>query len=121
MIRVEALDCRGQRGASFRRVQVARQLDNGRIVRRRVPVERSAGRKNEQRASKRGVPFLVPERDVLSGDVGENDEVEVASRQAAYSSAIDSTSSRMPMPSSISSRVIVKGGATMITFQCVIR
>jgi hypothetical protein len=25
------------------------------------------------------------------------------------------------MPSSISSRVIVSGGATMITFQCVIR
>jgi hypothetical protein len=27
----------------------------------------------------------------------------------------------MPMPSSISSRVIVSGGHTMITFQCVIR
>jgi hypothetical protein len=27
----------------------------------------------------------------------------------------------MPMPSSISSRVIVSGGQTMITFQCVIR
>ena len=67
------------------------------------------------------VTLDVPERDVLSGDVREDDEVDVASRQAAYSSAIESASSRMPMPSSISSRVIVSGGQTMITFQCVIR
>jgi hypothetical protein len=67
------------------------------------------------------IPLVVPERDVLSGDVREDDEVDVANRQAAYSSAIDRASSRMPMPSSISSRVIVSGGHTMITFQCVIR
>ena len=120
-IRLEALDCRRQGGATFRRVQVAGQLDHGRIVECRVAVERSAGGEDEQRASQRGVPFVVLERDVLSGDVGEDDQVDVASRQAAYSSAIESASSRMPMPSSISSRVIVNGGATMITFQCVIR
>ena len=38
-----------------------------------------------------------------------------------YSSAIASASSRIAMPSSASSRVIVSGGTTMITFQCVIR
>ena len=120
-IRIETFDCAGQRLAAFRRVEVAGQLDHGRIVERRVAVECSAGGEDEQRASQRGVPFVVLERDVLSGDVGEDDEVDVASRQAAYSSAIESASSRIPMPSSISSRVIVSGGATMITFQCVIR
>jgi hypothetical protein len=44
-----------------------------------------------------------------------------ALRQTTYSSAIASVSSRMAMPSSTSSRVIVNGGTTMITFQCVIR
>jgi hypothetical protein len=41
--------------------------------------------------------------------------------QATYSSAIASASSRIATPSSSSSRVIVSGGTTMITFQCVIR
>ena len=40
---------------------------------------------------------------------------------AAYSSAIDSTSSRIATPSSSSSGVIVSGGQTMTTFQCTIR
>ena len=112
----------GQRGAAFRRVEVAGQLAYGRIVEPRLPVERSAGGEDEQRAADRGIPLVVLERDFLSGDVREDDEVDVASgRQAAYSSAIASASSRMPMPSSISSRVIVSGGHTMITFQCVIR
>jgi len=120
-VRIQTLDCAGQRLAAFRRVEIAGQLAYGRIVECRVAVECSAGGEDEQRASQRGVPFVVLERDVLSGDVGEDDEVDVASRQAAYSSAIESASSRIPMPSSISSRVIVSGGATMITFQCVIR
>jgi len=115
------LDCAGQRLAAFRRVEIAGQLDHRRIVQGRIAVERAAGGEDEQRASQRGVPFVVLERDFLSRDVGEDDEVDVASRQAAYSSAIESASSRIPMPSSISSRVIVSGGATMITFQCVIR
>jgi hypothetical protein len=119
--RIKALDCRRQRSATFRRIEVAGQLDHGRIVECRVAVERSTGGEDEQRASQRGVTFVVLERDVLSRDVGEDDEVDVASRQAAYSSAIESASSRMTMPSSISSRVIFNGGATMITFQCVIR
>jgi len=115
------LDCAGERLAAFRRVEIAGQLDHGGIVEYRIAVERSAGGEDEQRASQRGVPFVILERDALSGDVGEDDEIDVASRQAAYSSAIESASSRMPMPSSISSPVIVSGGATMITFQCVIR
>jgi hypothetical protein len=41
--------------------------------------------------------------------------------QATYSSAIARASSRMARPSSTSSRVIVSGGTTMITFQCVMR
>jgi hypothetical protein len=52
-------------------------------------------------------PGLVAARDALS--------------QLACSSATESASSRMPIPSSSSSRVIVSGGTTMITFQCVIR
>ena len=115
------LDCAGERLAAFRRVEIAGQLDHRWIVQGRVAVERAAGGEDEQRASQRGVPFVVLERDFLSRDVGEDDEVDVASRQAAYSSAIESASSRMPMPSSISSRMIVSGGQTMITFQCVIR
>ena len=115
------LDCAGQRLPAFRRVEIAGQFDHRWIVQGRVAVERAAGGEDEQRASQRGVPFVVLERDFLSRDVGEDDEVDVASRQAAYSSAIESASSRIPMPSSISSRVIVSGGATMITFQCVIR
>ena len=44
-----------------------------------------------------------------------------AGRYATYSSAIASASSRIAIPSSTSSRVIVSGGTTMITFQWVIR
>jgi hypothetical protein len=120
-IRIQALDCRRERHAAFLRVEVPGQLDHGRIVECRIAIERSPGGEDEQGASQRGVPFVALEWDILSGDVGEDDEVDVASRQAAYSSAIESASSRIPMPSSISSRVIVSGGATMITFQCVIR
>jgi hypothetical protein len=118
---IEAFDRAGQCRTAFRRIDVSGQLDHGRIAESRLPVEGSAGGEDEQGASQRGVPVVVLERDVLSGDVGEDDDVDVASRQAVYSSAIDSASSRMPMPSSISSRVIVSGGQTMITFQCVIR
>ena len=41
--------------------------------------------------------------------------------QLTYSSAIASVSSRIATPASTSSRVIVSGGTTMTTFQCVIR
>ena len=82
----------------------------------------SAGGEDEQRPPKRRVSLGSVERDVLACDVGEDYEVDVVSRcQAAYSSAIASASSRIPIPSSISSRVIVSGGHTMITFQCVMR
>ena len=118
---IEAFDRPGQCCTAFRRIDVSGQLDHGRIAEPRLPVEGSAGGEDEQRASQRGVPFVVLERDVLSGDVGKDDDVDVASRQAVYSSAIESASSRIPMPSSISSRVIVSGGQTMITLQCVIR
>jgi hypothetical protein len=92
-------------------------------VERGVPVQIAARREYEQRAPKGCVPLGVIERDLLTRDVGEDDEVGVVSRrrQAAYSSAIASASSRIPMPSSISSRVMVSGGQTMITFQWVIR
>ncbi len=49
------------------------------------------------------------------------EEQDPASRYSAYSSAMARTSSRIAAPSSTSSRVIVSGGTTMITFQCVIR
>ncbi len=44
-----------------------------------------------------------------------------APAQTTYSSAIARASSRTARPSSTSARVIVSGGTTMITFQCVIR
>ena len=120
---IEPLDRRGQGRASSGRVDVARQLVDGRIVEGRLSVQISAGGEHEQRAPERRVSLGVVERDLLACDEGEDYEVDVVSRrrQAAYSSAMASTSSRIPMPSSISSRVIVSGGQTMITFQCVMR
>ena len=41
--------------------------------------------------------------------------------QLTYSSAIARASSRIAIPESTSSRVIVSGGTAMTTFQCVIR
>jgi hypothetical protein len=86
-------------------------------------VQIAARREYEQRTPKGCVPLGVLQRDLLTRDVGKDDEVGFVSRgrQAAYSSAIASASSRMAMPSSISSGVIVSGGQTMITFQWVIR
>ena len=69
------------------------------------------------------VPDFVIGRDLTFGrDVGKPDNPPgLFCHYAACSSAMESASSRVAMPSSISSRVIVSGGHTMITFQCVIR
>ena len=123
---VEPLD-RGRQGLSpVRRIEVVRQLDHRRVLEGRLAVEIPACGEDEESPAERRVPLCVVERHLLARDVREDDQVDVASRpdtrlQAACSSAIESTSSRIAMPSSISSRVIVSGGQTMITFQCVIR
>jgi hypothetical protein len=122
-IRLEAVDRGGQSGATVGRIDVAGQLEDGRIVEGRLPVQISAGSEHEQRAPKRRVALALVEWNLPARDVCEDDKLGVVRRrgQAAYSSAIASASSRIPIPSSISSRVIVRGGQTMITFQCVIR
>ena len=83
-------------------------------------MEVAAGREDEQRAAHGGVAFVLGERNSLSCEVGGDDEVDVRV-YAAYSSATASASSRMEIPSSSSSRVMVSGGQTITTFQCVIR
>jgi hypothetical protein len=123
---VEPLD-RGRQGLSpHRRIEVSRQLEDRWVVEGRFAMEIPARGKDEEGPAERRIPFRVVERHLLAREVREDDQVDVASRpdtrlQAACSSAIESTSSRIAMPSSISSRVIVSGGQTMITFQCVIR
>ena len=122
-IGIEQLDPRCQGGAPIGRVEVAGQLQDGGVAERRLPVQSSAGGEHEQCAPECRVALGVLERDLLTRNVREDYEIGVVSRrrQAAYSSAIASASSKIPMPSSISSRVIVSGGHTMITFQCVMR
>jgi hypothetical protein len=118
----QARELRGGRDQScppFGGVEVVGELANGGVVERGLAVEVAAGGEHEQRTADGGVPFLVGERNVLSRDERGDDEVDVS--QTVYSSAIASASSRIAMPSSISSRVIVSGGQTMTTFQCVIR
>ena len=77
------------------------------VLVREVPVERL----DEER------PELLALRPL---EIGRVDDAEQR-YESACSSAIASTSSRIAIPSSTSSRVIVSGGTTMITFQCVIR
>jgi hypothetical protein len=122
-IRLELLDRRSQGGPALGRVEVPRELEHGRILEGRVAVQISARREHEEGAANGGVAVAGVEWNLPSRDVGLDDQLGVVSRrrQAAYSSAIASASSRIPIPSSISSRVMVSGGHTMITFQCVIR
>jgi len=120
---LQPLDRSRQGGSPLGRVDVAGELEDGRIVQHGIAVEVPAGREDEQSPPERRIALELVQRDLLARDISENDQVGVVSRrgQAAYSSAIASVSSSTPMPSSISSRVIVSGGQTMTTFQCVIR
>ena len=78
---------------------------------------------DQERAPDRGVQLVRGDRDVTACDPGADDELDVGPvcAQTVCSSAIASASSRMAMPSSSSSRVIVSGGQIMITFQWVMR
>jgi hypothetical protein len=69
-----------QRGAPFRRVEVACELAHRGIVERRVTVQVAAGGEHEQRAADRRVALVVAERDPASGDVRRDDEVDVRRR-----------------------------------------
>ena len=83
----------------------------------------AACREDEQRATDRGVQLVRGDRDVTACDPRADDELDVGrvGAQTVCSSAIASASSRMAMPSSSSSRVIVSGGQIMIMFQWVMR
>jgi hypothetical protein len=116
---VEPLDSRYQGRSPLRRVEVVGQLEHGRVLERRLAMEITAGGEDEESPAERCVSLSVVERHFLACDVGEDDQIDVG--QAVCSSAMESASSRIAIPSSISSRVIVSGGQTMITFQCVIR
>jgi hypothetical protein len=116
---VELLDSRYQGRSPLRRVEVAGQLEHGRVLERWLPADVTAGGEDEEGPAECRVPLLVVERHFLPCDEGEDDQIDVD--QAVCSSAMERASSRIAIPSSISSRVIVSGGHTMITFQCVIR
>jgi hypothetical protein len=105
---------------ALRRIQIGRELQDGGVVQGRIAMKVAARREDEQGAANCGIPLLLCERDLAAGDVRRDDEVDVC-RQTVCSSATASASSRMAIPSSSSSRVIVSGGQTMTTFQCVIR
>jgi hypothetical protein len=116
-------ECVGRREqclTALRRIQIGRELQDGGVVQGWIAVQVTAGGEDEQGASKGGVSLLLGEWDLAARDVRSDDEVDVC-RQTVCSSATASASSRTAMPSSSSSRVIVSGGQTMTTFQCVIR
>jgi hypothetical protein len=116
---VELLD-RGRQGlAPLGRSEVVGQFEHCWVFEARLAVEIAAGGEDEERPAKCRIPLCIVERNFVARDIGEDDQIDVV--QTACSSAIESTSSRIPIPSSISSRVIVSGGQTMITFQWVIR
>ena len=117
---LERVGRREQCLTALRRIQIRRQLQDGGVVQRWIALEVAAGGEDEQGASNGGIALLLGERHFAARDVGSDDEVDVC-RQTVCSSATASASSRTAMPSSSSSRVIVSGGQTMTTFQCVIR
>jgi hypothetical protein len=78
--RRQLLGCGEQRLAAIGRVEVARELENSRVVDGRIAVEISAGCEDEQCAADGGVAFVVRERYLLSGDVRGDDEVDVRQR-----------------------------------------
>jgi hypothetical protein len=83
----KTLDRGGERFAPVRSVEVARQLEDRRIVQRRFAVEVSAGGKDEERAAKRRGQLLLGQRDFLPRDVGEDDEVQLRLRTRPRSRA----------------------------------
>ena len=72
-----------ERGAPFRRVEVASEREHGRIVERRVAMRVAAGRVHEQRPANRGVTLLVAQREAACGVEGSDDEFDVVSRSGA--------------------------------------
>jgi hypothetical protein len=117
---LERVGRREQSLAALGRVEVGGELQDGGIVQGWIAMQVPAGGEDEQCASNGGIALLLGERDLAARDVRSDDEVDVC-RQTVCSSATASASSRTAMPSSSSSRVIVSGGQTMTTFQCVIR
>jgi hypothetical protein len=55
-----------ERSATLRRVQVAGELDHGRIVERRLAVQIAARREDEQRAPNGSVALVLRKRDLLA-------------------------------------------------------
>ena len=72
---VDALEPHQQRLSASRIVQVAGELDHGRVVQRRVAVEVAPGGEDQQRAADGGISFRFLECDSVSRYVGENDEL----------------------------------------------
>jgi hypothetical protein len=117
---LERVGRREQCLTALRRIQIGRELQNGGIVQGWIAMQVSPGGEDEQGASNGGIALLFRERYFTARDVRRDDEVDVC-RQTVCSSATASASSRTATPSSSSSRVIVSGGQTMTTFQCVMR
>jgi hypothetical protein len=66
------------RGAALRRVEVARQLEDCRLVERRLAVWISAGGEDEEGAADGGAVLVLREVDGLAGDVREDDGLYVS-------------------------------------------
>jgi hypothetical protein len=71
--RGQLLRRREQRRPPFGCVEVARELEHGGIVERRVALEASARREDEQRTPHGGVALFLGERNLLTCDIRGND------------------------------------------------
>lgn len=79
-VRVQPVDGRCERGPAVVRVEVAGELEDGRIVDRRLAMQLAARGEDEQRAANRSVQLLICHRNLLAGDVREDYEIDVTRR-----------------------------------------
>jgi hypothetical protein len=71
---------RQERYTSLRRVEIARECEDGRIIERGIAVRIAAGRVDEERAADGRVPLVARQRDVRGGAIRRDDELDVVSR-----------------------------------------
>ena len=78
--RRELLRCRQERATPLGRVQVARELEHGRVVELRIALEATAGGEDEKCTPDGGVALSLRQRDLLPRDVRGDDQVDVRRR-----------------------------------------
>jgi hypothetical protein len=77
---VKPLDGGREGGTALVRVEIAGELEHGRLFERGLSVEVSSCGEDEERASDCRVQLIVRDRNVLPGDVGEDDQIDVSRR-----------------------------------------